>query len=102
MLPEEVARTPLRQGFLDERARRNYSPRTVAAYRTGVRRFVRHGGRAPDQASAEEVRAFALHRVAQQVSGSQVNPSSCALRFLYTHVLERPGVSRSAGAPAPA
>jgi hypothetical protein len=94
--------TPLRQRFLDELARRNYSPCTVEAYLAGVLRFARHCGRAPDQASAEDVRAFPLHLVTQQVSGSQFNQISCALRFLYTHVLERPGVSRSAGAPAPA
>jgi hypothetical protein len=34
--------TPLRQRFLDELARRNYSPRTVEAYLAGVLRFVRH------------------------------------------------------------
>ncbi len=36
--------TPLRQRFLDELARRNYSPRTVEAYLAGVVRFVRHYG----------------------------------------------------------
>jgi site-specific recombinase XerD len=82
--------TPLRQRFLDELARRNYSPRTVEAYLAGVLRFVRHCGRAPDQASADDVRAFQLHLVAQQVSWSQFNQISCALRFLYTHVLEQP------------
>jgi site-specific recombinase XerD len=84
--------TPLRQRFLDELARRNYSPRTVEAYLAGVLRFVRHCGRAPDQASADDVRAFQLHLIAQQVSWSQFNQISCALRFLYRHVLERPGL----------
>jgi len=50
--------TPLRQRFLDELARRNYSPRTVEAYLAGLVRFVRHYGRSPDQANADDLRVF--------------------------------------------
>jgi integrase/recombinase XerD len=82
--------TPLRQRFLDELARRNYSPRTVEAYLAGVLRFVRHSGRSPDQASADDLRAFQLHLIERQVSWSQFNPISCALRFRYARVLARP------------
>jgi len=82
--------TPLRQRFLDEMARRNYAPRTVEAYLAGVLKFVRHCGRAPDLASADDVRAFQLHLIAQHVSWSQFNQVSCALRFFYAHVLQRP------------
>jgi integrase/recombinase XerD len=84
--------TPLRQRFLDELARRNYSPRTVEAYLAGVVRFVRHYGRSPDQANADDLRAFQLHLVARKVSWSQFNQTSCALRFFYAHVLQRPGL----------
>ena len=82
--------TPLRQRFLDELARRNYSPRTVEAYLAGLVRFVRHYGRSPDQANADDLRAFQLHLVARKVSWSQFNQTTCALRFFYRHVLERP------------
>jgi site-specific recombinase XerD len=82
--------TPLRQRFLDELARRNYSPRTAEAYLAGVLKFVRHSGRSPEQASADDLRAFQLHLGAQQVSWSQFNQVSCALRFLYVRVLGRP------------
>jgi integrase/recombinase XerD len=83
--------TPLRQRFLDELTRRNYSPRTVEAYLAGVLKFVRYSGRAPDLATADDLRTFQLHLIARQVSWSQFNQVSCALRFLYTHVLPRPG-----------
>src|SRR5436309_498032 len=82
--------TPLRQHFLDELTRRNYSPRTVEAYLAGVLKLVRHCGRAPDQVNADDLRAFQMHLIAQQVSWSQFNQVSCALRFLYAHVLGRP------------
>jgi len=82
--------TALRQRFLDELARRNYSPRTVEAYLAGVVRFVRHYGRSPDQANADDLRAFQLHLVARQVSWSQFNQTTCALRFFFAHVLDRP------------
>ncbi len=82
--------TALRQRLLDAFARRNYSPRTVQAYLAGVVRFVRFTGRSPDQASADELRRFQLHLIAQRASWSQFNQITCALRFFFTHVLERP------------
>jgi integrase/recombinase XerD len=82
--------TPLRQRFLDELARRNYSPRTVQAYLAGLVRFVRHYGRSPDQANADDLRTFQLHLVARKVSWSQFNQTVCALRFFFAHVLDRP------------
>lgn len=82
--------TPLRQRFLDELARRNYSPRTVEAYLAGLVRCTRFTGRAPDQLSPDDLRRFQLHLIAQGVSWSQFNQAACALRFFYTHVLDRP------------
>jgi site-specific recombinase XerD len=82
--------TALRQRFLDELARRNYSPRTVEAYLAGVVRFVRHFGRSPDQATPEDLRAFQVHLVQRRLSWSQFNQTTCALRFFYAHVLQRP------------
>ena len=82
--------TPLRQRFLDEFARRNYSPRTVEAYLAGLVRFVRFTGRSPDLASPDDLRRFQLHLIAQRVSWSLFNQTACALRFFFTHVLQRP------------
>ena len=84
--------TALRQRFLDELARRNYSPRTVEAYLAGVVRFVRHFGHPPDQATADDLRAFQLHLVAQRVSFSQLNQVTAGLRFFYGITLGRPEV----------
>src|ERR1700685_1721483 len=81
--------TPLRQRFLDELARRNYSPRTVEAYLAGVLRLVRFTGRAPDQVSPADLREVELHLVNKHVSWSLFNQTACALRFFYQHVLGR-------------
>jgi integrase/recombinase XerD len=81
--------SPLRQRFLEELARRNYSPRTVEAYLAGVMRLVRHTGRSPDQVSPDDLRAFQMHLVEKQVSWSTFNQTACALRFFYAHVLGR-------------
>jgi site-specific recombinase XerD len=82
--------TPLRQRFLEEFARRNYSPRTGEAYLAGLVRFVRFTRRSPDLASPDDLRRFQLHLVEQRVSWSLFNQTACALRFFFTHVLQRP------------
>ena len=65
--------TPLRQRFLEEFARRHYSPRTAEAYLAGLVRFVRFTRRSPDLASPEDLRRFQVHLIAQGVSWSQFN-----------------------------
>jgi integrase/recombinase XerD len=82
--------SPLRQRFLEELARRNYSPRTVEAYLAGVLRCVRFSGRSPEQLSPDDLRDFQLHLIARKVSWSQFNQAACALRFFFLHVLQRP------------
>jgi integrase/recombinase XerD len=54
-----------------------------------VLRLVRHTGRAPDQVSADDLRAFQLHLIGRQVSWSTFNQVASALRFFYAHVLGR-------------
>lgn len=82
--------TPLRQRFLDEIKRRNYSPRTQEAYLAGILRLVKHFHRSPDQLGHAEITQFQLHLIDQNVSWSTFNQIVCALRFFYTHVLQQP------------
>jgi integrase/recombinase XerD len=84
--------TPLRQRFLQDLQRRNYSPRTIEAYVPAVARFARHFGRSPDQLGAEHVREFQLHLLAQRVSWSLFNQVVSALRCFYNFTLQRPDV----------
>jgi integrase/recombinase XerD len=83
--------TPLRQRFLDELTRRNYSPRTLEAYLAALIRFSRHFQRSPDQLGEEHIRSFQLHLIQHdRVSWSAFNQIVCALRFFYSHVLQQP------------
>jgi integrase/recombinase XerD len=82
--------TPLRQRFIDELTRRNYSPRTIEAYLTGVRRLANHFQRSPAVLTSDHLREFQLPLIRQRVSWSLFNQTASALRFLYTHVLHQP------------
>jgi site-specific recombinase XerD len=76
--------------LLEELTRRNYSPRTMEAYVAGVNRAARHFNRPPDQLTADDLRTFQLDLIARDVSWSQFNQVTSALRFFYQHVLARP------------
>jgi len=68
---------------------RHASPRTEAAYRHWVRRFVVfHGMRHPSELGAPEITAFLNHlAVDAHVAASTQNQALSALVFLYRHVL---------------
>ena len=76
----------------DELLRRNYSPRTVEAYESWVKRFVRfHGNVHPERLGKAEVPGFLTElAVRDGVSASTQNPALCALLFLYRDLLGRP------------
>ena len=84
--------TPLRQRFTEDLQRRNYAARTVSCYVSHVANFARHFGRSPEQLGAEEVRQYQLHLLQEKASWSRYNQCVCALRFLYTYTLGKPGL----------
>jgi integrase/recombinase XerD len=84
--------TPLRQRLVDDLQLRNYAPRTVSCYVTCVARFAEHFGRSPDLLGAEEIRAFQIHMLRQQMSWCRFNQYVCALKFFYRISLQRPEV----------
>jgi integrase/recombinase XerD len=80
--------TPLRQRFLDELQRRNYSPRTVETYLQHVLRFARYFQRSPALLGPDEIRQYQLYLLQQRhASWSVFNQAVCALRFLYRTTL---------------
>ena len=84
--------SPLRRRFIDDLRLRNYSPRTIETYVTGVVRLDRHFKRSPDRLGPDDIRAFQLHLLACSVSWCLFNQTVCALRFLYGVTLKRPGM----------
>jgi len=82
--------TPLRQRFIDDMRLRNYAPGTIEAYVAGVARFAKHFGRSPDQLGPEELRAYQLEMLRQQLSWSTFNQTVSGLRLFYRITLGRP------------
>ena len=71
---------------------RHFSPRTVEAYTSWVRRYIRfHRNRHPAEMGGREVVAFLTWLVVERrVAASTQNQALAALLFLYSTVLERP------------
>ncbi len=71
---------------------RQMSPRTITAYTSWVRRFVRfHGMRHPLELGVREVRDYLTWLTSEQrVSQSTQGQALAALLFLYRHVLDAP------------
>jgi len=82
--------TPLRQRFIEDMQRRNYSPKTVKAYVAGVLRFARYFDRSPAALGAEHIRTYQLYLLRENVTWSLYNQTVCALRFLYRKTLNQP------------
>jgi len=68
---------------------RNLSPHTQHAYVRAVAKLAAYYKTPPDRIDREQVRAFLVHLVGQQVSFSHFNQTRCALVFFYRVTLER-------------
>ena len=82
--------TPLRQRMLEDLQIRNYSPTTIRLYLQAVKAFSKHFGQPPDQLGAEHIRLYQLFLIKEKKVGlSTFIQVVCALRFFYTHTLNR-------------
>ena len=84
----------LRQRMLEDMAMRGLRSDTQRNYISFVRDFAAFLGRAPDTATAEDVRRFQVHQRESGVQPPTINCSVSALRFFFTMTLERPDLSR--------
>jgi integrase/recombinase XerD len=82
--------SPLRQRMIDDMALRKLSPQTQAAYLRAVKNFTRFLKRAPDTASAEDLRQYQLHLVEQGISSGNLNATITGLKFFFETTLEHP------------
>ena len=73
--------SPLRQRMLDAMAVRNFSDKTRHDYIRHVKSFGSFLGRAPDTASADDLRRFQLRQRQNGVQPSTMNSAVSALRF---------------------
>jgi integrase/recombinase XerD len=86
--------SPLRQRLVDDMAMRRFSRETQRNYVRDVGRFATFLGRRPDTATADDLRRF---QVEQRDAGTPVptmNSIVSALRFFFTHTVDRPDLAR--------
>lgn len=85
-----------RQGFFEvlrkQLTLRNYSPRTVKAYRSCLRSFVKYSApRHPRDLADKDIRVYLLHLIEEErLAPSTINQVINALRFLYVDMYRRP------------
>jgi integrase/recombinase XerD len=84
----------LRQRMLEDMAMRSLRSATQRDYIRSVRGFAAFLKRAPDTATAEDIRRFQLHQHESGVQAPTINCSISALRFFFTVTLDRPDLSR--------
>lgn len=76
--------------MLEDLQIRHYSPTTIRLYLHSVAEFAKHFHKPPDQLGPEEIRQYQLFLVQEkQASQSTCVQLVCALRFFYTHTLNR-------------
>jgi site-specific recombinase XerD len=80
--------------MLEHMTMRGLRSDTQRNYISFVRDFAAFLGRAPDTATAEDVRRFQVHQRESGVQPPTINCSVSALRFFFTMTLDRPDLSR--------
>jgi len=86
--------SPLRQRLIDDMNLRRFSRETQRNYIRDVGRFATFVGRPPDTATAEDLRRFQVEQHEAGVPVPTMNSIVSALRFFFTHTLDRPDLAR--------
>jgi site-specific recombinase XerD len=89
-----VPTSPLRQRLIDDMNMRRFSPETQRNYLRDVGRFATFVGRSPDRATAEDLRRFQIEQGEAGMPAPTMNSIVSALRFFFTHTLDRPDLAR--------
>ena len=85
----DQALSPLRRRMIEDMTIRKFAPKTQSSYIRAVRNFTVFLGRAPDQASAEDLRRYQLHLASSGVAAPSLNATMTALRFFFAVTLGR-------------
>lgn len=73
---------------------RRFSPETQRNYLRDVGRFATFLGRSPDRATAEDLRRFQIEQGEAGMPAPTMNSIVSALRFFFTHTVDRPDLAR--------
>src|ERR1700744_2554590 len=86
--------SPLRQRLIDDMNVRRFSSETQRNYIRDVGRFATFLRRSPDTATADDVRRFQIEQRDAGVPTPTMNSIVSALRFFFTHTIDRPDLAR--------
>jgi integrase/recombinase XerD len=86
--------SPLRQRLIDDMTMRRFGRETQRNYVRDVGRFATFLGRPPDTATGDDVRRFQVEQQDTGVPVPTMNSIVSALRFFFTHTLDRPDLAR--------
>jgi len=89
-----TAISPLRQRLIDDMSMRRFSRETQRNYLRDVGRFATFLRRPPDLATAEDLRRFQVEQQDAGVPVPTINSIVSALRFFFTHTIDRPDLAR--------
>ena len=89
-----AAISPLRQRLIDDMNMRRFSRETQRNYIRDVGRFATFLRRSPDTATADDVRRFQIEQRDAGVPTPTMNSIVSALRFFFTHTVDRPDLTR--------
>jgi integrase/recombinase XerD len=86
--------SPLRQRLIEDMNMRRFSRATQRNYIRDVGRFATFLRRPPDTATADDVRRFQVEQRDAGLPAPTMNSIVAALRFFFTHSLDRPDLAR--------
>jgi integrase/recombinase XerD len=86
--------SPLRQRMLDDMRMRKLSPKTQIGYIRSVRQFAAYLKRAPDTASADDLRRYQLYLVDHGTSAISINNALSGLKFFFERTLDHAELMR--------
>ena len=86
--------SPLRQRLIDDMTMCEFSRATQNNYIRDVGRFATFLARRPDTATVEDVRRFQVEQREAGVPLPTMNAIVSALRFFFTHTVDRPDLAR--------
>jgi site-specific recombinase XerD len=89
-----AAISPLRQRLIDDMNMRRFSRATQHGYVRDVGRFATFLGRSPDTATVDDLRRFQIEQRDAGVPTPTMNSIVSALRFFFTHTIDRPDLAR--------
>jgi site-specific recombinase XerD len=86
--------SPLRQRLIDDMNMRRFSRETQRNYLRDIGRLATFLGRLPDTATADDLRRFQIEQQESGVPVPTMNSIVSALRFFFTHTVDRPDLAR--------